>query len=370
MRLDRALVGAARPAPSPEIGSKLSYFEFWPGWLFYLPVVAWWILLGLRHRDMALPTAANPLFETGGLCGESKRQILDQAGPLARAWIAPYASMVTHPSDPSCDLAEAERAMAAAGLGYPVVAKPDIGCNGTGIRLVKGPADFVRYFAVFPRGLGVMLQRLIDHEGEAGLFYVRLPGQAHGRITSVTLKHQPAVTGDGRSDLRALIMADPRAGKVPHLYLPRLASRLHEVPRAGERVPLVFAGNHCKGSIFENGIDEATPALEARLDEIARDVPEFHFGRVDVRYEALTALRRGEGFVIIEINGAGSEPTHIWDPRTRLVEAWRTQFEHYGAAFRIGAANRARGFPSCGLREMHRMWRLQRRVLAAYPVND
>ena len=154
---------------------------------------------------------------------------------------------------------------------------------------------------------------------------------------------------------------------MPHLYLPRLAGRLGDVPRAGERVPLVFAGNHCKGSIFENGIDEATPALAGRLDAIARDVPEFHFGRVDVRYESLAALRRGEGFTIIEINGAGSEPTHIWDPRTRLMEAWRTQFEHYGAAFRIGAANRARGLKGCGLRETHRMWRLQRRVLASYP---
>lgn len=367
MRL-RALPGTGL-APSPALGGRLSFFEFWPGWLFYAPVVAWWIALGLRHRDLALPTGANPLIQTGGLCGESKRQILDQAGPLARAWIAPYASMVTHAADPALDLGRAEAAMAAARIAYPAVVKPDVGCNGTGVRLVRGPADLARYFADFPRGVGVMIQRLVTFEGEAGLFYVRLPG-GPGRITSVTLKHQPSVTGDGRSDLRSLILADPRAGKVPHLYLPRLAGVLRTVPRAGERVPLVFAGNHCKGSIFENGTTEVTPALTERIDSIARDMPEFHFGRIDVRYESLASLRRGEGFTVIEFNGAGSEPTHIWDPRTRLIDAWRTQFEHYGAAFRIGAANRARGLKGCGLAEMHRMWRLQRRLLASYPVND
>ena len=370
MRLDRALDGAARPATAPDVAARLSFFEFWPGWLFYAPVVAWWVLLGLRYRDPSLPTAANPTFETGGLCGESKRQILDQAGPLARGSIAPYASMVTDPADPAADMAEAERAMAGAGIGYPVVVKPDVGCNGTGVRLAQGPEDLARYFGAFPRGLGVMLQAFVPHVGEAGLFYVRLPGEARGRITSVTLKHQPCVTGDGRSDLRSLILADARAGRVSHLYLPRLERVLATVPRAGERVPLVFAGNHCTGSIFEDGAGELTPALAERVDAIARDVPEFHFGRIDVRYRSLAALRRGEEFTIIEINGAGSEPTHIWDPRTRLLDAWRTEFWHYGAAFRIGAANRARGLRPCGLREMGRMWRFQRRVLAAYPQND
>ncbi len=71
---------------------------------------------------------------------------------------------------------------------------------------------------------------------------------------------------------------------MPHLYLPRLAARLAEVPAAGEVVPLVFTGNHCKGSIFVNGADRITPALTRQVDAIARDIPGFHFGRIDVRF--------------------------------------------------------------------------------------
>jgi hypothetical protein len=106
------------------------------------------------------------------------------------------------------------------------------------------------------------------------------------------------------------------------------------------------------------------------FERIARSMPNFYFGRIDIRFESLPALLRGEGFRIIEINGTGSEATHIWDPTTSLREAWRAQFFHYGAAFRIGAANRARGVRTSGIRSMYRLWRRQKRLMAAYPMND
>lgn len=138
----------------------------------------------------------------------------------------------------------------------------------------------------------------------------------------------------------------------------------------GETVPLVFTGNHCKGSIFLDGRDDVTGALTSRLDTILHDIPEFHFGRVDVKADSAEALRRGEGFQIIEINGVGSEATHIWDRRTTLREAYRAQFYHYRQAFRIGAENRRRGWKTCGALTMLRYWRKQKRMLASYPMND
>ncbi len=362
---------AAIPARGASKRSErlLSPFEFWPGWLFYAPVVAQWIALGLRYGDMSLPTAANPRIETGGLCGESKGDILALAEGAARAAVAPWCRF-THEADLARSLAAAGAAVARAGLDYPLILKPDVGCNGAGVRLLADRAALAQALPDYPPGVRLMLQRYVAWEGEAGLFYVRLPGEARGRITSLTLKEAPSVTGDGRSTLRALVLADPRAGLVPHLYLPRLAGRLDTVPASGERVRLVLAGNHCRGSIFRDGTSEITPALTARLEAIARDMPEFHFGRFDVRFDSLAALRRGERFAIIEVNGAGSEPTHIWDARTTLRRAWADQFSHYGAAWRIGRANRRRGYRPSGLRAMYRAWRLQRRLMASYPIND
>jgi hypothetical protein len=358
-----SLATATRAVPREQ---PLSFFEFWPDWLFYFPVVMHWLALGIRHGGMTLPTLANPTITSGGLCGESKLEILDLVQLPARDLLARYTSVIADDTG----IAAAERAMAEAGIAYPVVAKPDIGCNGTGVRLIRDRDDLRRYFDDYPRGERLLLQELIEHEGEAGIFYIRLPGEASGRITSVTLKHAPMLVGDGRSTLQQLVLADPRAGKVPQLYLPRLKDRWHEVPRQGERVRLVFVGNHCKGSIFENAAHLVTPALTRAFEAIARAIPGYHFGRIDIRFESLPLLARGEGFRIIEINGSGSEATHIWDPRTTLREAWRAQFFHYGAAFRIGAANRAAGHRACGVRSLFSLWRRQKRLMAAYPVND
>jgi hypothetical protein len=371
--MDAALREGDRPRPfwwlRVRRSHPISFFEFWPSWLFYAPVAAQWLGLGLRYGSLTLLTAANPRIVSGGLCGESKISILDQVAGEARRWIAPYASLVTD-ADPARDLAAAETALAAAGLAYPLVGKPDIGCNGAGVRLLEDRAGLRRFLADYPRGVGVILQEFVPYEGEAGIFYIRHPGESTGRVTSLTLKSAPVVIGDGRSTLEELIRSDPRAGLVPHLYLPRLAGRLAEVPATGEPVRLVFVGNHCRGSTFQNGTAEITATLAGVIDSIAQSIPDFHFGRIDVRFASLAELRRGRGFRIIEINGSGSEATHIWDPNTRLADAYAAQFFHYHAAFAIGRANRARGHRPTGLLETFRLWRLQKRLMASYPMND
>lgn len=353
--------GMSRP-PSP-----LSMFEFWPGWAFYTPVVLYWIAMGLRHGDLSLPTAANPRIETGGLCGESKTDILDMAGDIARRWIAPYTTIFTGSPD---DLAAATTALARAGLTLPVVLKPDIGCNGTGVKLVTTPAELAATLALFPPGIRLVMQRLIPFEHEAGVFYIRHPDEERGRITSLTYKEAPILVGDGRSTVRQLIDADARTRLVPHLYLPRLGARVHDVLPAGETMRLVFAGNHCKGSIFRNGADDITPALTEQIDRIMRDIPDFHFGRIDLKFESTAALRLGRGFEIIEINGVGSEATHIWDSRTTLREAYAAQFMHYRETFRIGAKKKKAGWRSAGAFTMLRYWRRHKKLLASYPLND
>ncbi len=342
----------------------VSSFEFWPGWFFYLPVVLQWIALGIRYGDFSLPTAANPNIETGGLCGESKTSILDQVGPGQRGALASYFCL------PAPDIEQVERGMEDHSLSYPAVVKPDVGCNGTGVRLVHARAEMIAYLAEFPADTAVMVQRLATAPGEAGIFYIRSPGETQGRITSLTLKFAPSILGDGRSTIRQLILADSRMSQVPDLYLPRLGERQHDILKRGEAFQPVFVGNHCKGSVFQDGHEHITPLLTRRIEALADAIPEFHFGRFDVRYETLASLRRGEGFTVIEINGVGSEATHVWDARTSLWRAWADELAHFGAAFTIGAANRRRGFRSSGIVAMFRAWRRQRALMASYPINN
>ncbi|WP_215761623.1 ATP-grasp domain-containing protein [Acetobacter sp. P1H12_c] len=354
------------PQPGSKSGSPLSSFEFWPGWAFYTPVVIYWILLGIRYGDFSTPTAANPRIETGGLCGESKSGILDMAGSVASRWIAPYTTLITGTNDTQ----RALEALAEKGLSVPVVVKPDVGCNGTGVKLARTEAELTAALAAFPRRIKLVLQRLIPYKNEAGLFYIRHPDSPRGEISSLTYKDIPMLTGDGHSTVLDLLKQDPRTSLLLHIYTPRLKARLNDVLAAGETLDLVFAGNHCKGAIFHNGAADITPALVDRLDEIMQDIPDFHFGRVDVKFESVEALRQGEKFEIIEINGVGSEATHIWDSSTTLREAYAAQFHHYRETFRIGAKKKKEGWKSSGLWHGVRLWRQQKRLLASYPMND
>jgi hypothetical protein len=349
----------------------VSFFEFWPGWLFYAPVAVFWLLQSLKYRSVTLPALANPRIDAGGICGESKNDILDLAGPFARSWIADYIGLTTSGHNDGDDLALAEAAMARAGLAYPLVAKPDMSCNGVGVRIVHNAAELGAYLAAFPRAAKLQLQALVSYEGEAGIFYIRHPHEKTGKITSVTLKFAPMVTGDGSSTVRALIAADRRLAAIAHLLLPRLGTKADEIPPAGKPIRLVFVGNHCRGSTFHDGMGFVTPALTAQIDAIAKDVPELYFSRIDLRYHSLDDLRAGKNFKIIEFNGSGSEATHIWDPAMTLREAYATQFFHYSESFRIGAAIRtARGLKPIGLLRLAALWRRQKRLMAAYPPND
>ncbi|MCB8876918.1 ATP-grasp domain-containing protein [Acidisoma silvae] len=344
----------------------ISPFEFLPPWIIYGPVLAYWIALGLRYGDMALATLANPNITTGGLCGESKTGILDQAEGEARDWIAPYANFVTGRDDSG----HARRIMAELGLTFPVVIKPDIGCKGAGVKLARTSGQLDHVLQSFPRATTVILQKFVPFEGEAGLYYSRQPGEATGQLLSLTLKTPPHITGDGIATIRELIMRHKRAGRAPQVYLPRLGARVEEVLPAGETLTLVFTGNHSKGSAFRDATHLITPALSDRIDRILRSLPDFHHGRIDIRFDTVSALMKGEDFEIIEINGVGSEPIHMWDPKNTLLDIYAAQFRYYGRAFRIGQAMRRRGHRSRGARDMLWHWLAQSRLIATYPPSD
>jgi len=378
---DDTASGIASPAfrphqgmPPLQTGGKpLSFFEFWPMWAFYPPVMLYALGLMLRHRSVLLPTAANPSFPGGGFFGESKASILDLLVRHVPQWVAPFIRVqrpAVAQADAATECSIAMAALAQAGLSLPLVAKPDLGCRGAGVKLLRTQAQLQAYIQAFPPTATLLLQRLVPFEGEAGIFYCRRPGQSQGRIVSITLKYFPYVLGDGVRSLRQLILADPRAGQLSHLYFKRHMERLDELPAAGEAVRLAFAGSHSRGAIFRNGTALVTPLMQARFDAIAQALPEFHFGRFDVRFERFEDLQQGHGFTIVEVNGAGAESTHIWDRNTPLLHAWRDLMRQYRWLYEIGAANRARGFKPMGWAQFVRDYRREKELTPLYPATD
>ncbi len=337
---------------------RLTRWEFWPAWLFQLPVVLHGLWQGLRHRHLTVFTAVNPGIPSGGFVEESKSGIL--AG-LAGAPVARFTS-VDLPADPRERPAALCSALTAAGLALPVVLKPDVGERGRGVAVVRSEGDLEGYLAD-AQGR-IIAQEYIAGE-EFGVFYIRHPAEPRGRIFSITAKRFPVVVGDGRRRLEELILADDRAVCMAAYYLEANLERLDEVPAAGERIQLVEIGNHCRGTVFLDGGEHRTPELEAAIEALARRFEGFHFGRFDLRVPSVEQFRAGAGLRILELNGVTSEATHIYAPGASLFTAYRTLFEQWRLAFEIGAANAALGAPPTKLRTLVRLLRSRRARFAS-----
>lgn len=316
---------------------RATRWEYWPPWVFYVPVVAWIAGLAAKYRSATVFTAANPGILAGGFVGESKFGILqglrDAGDRVARSVII------------EGDLPADEKRIRAAAfmrshnLTLPVVLKPNEGQRGSGVVVARTDEALQTCLDRCP--VDTILQEYVPGV-EFGVFYYRRPSETTGRILSLTEKRLPTVVGDGASSLERLILADPRTIGMARFHLARNRDRLADVPASGEVVPLGDLGTHCRGALFQDGSQLQTPAIEQAFEEIARSFSGFHFGRFDVRAPSADAFREGH-FKVIELNGVTSEATHIYGPATRLLSAYRVLFEQWRLAFEIGAENRTRG---------------------------
>lgn len=230
---------------------RLTRWEFWPAWLFELPVVLHGLWQGLRYRHLTLFTAVNPGIPAGGFVEESKSAIL--TGPLQGAPGAPIArfASIDLPDAEEARLPSVQAAIRASGLDLPVVLKPDVGERGRGVAVVRSEAELAAYRA----GLGP-----VDRAGvrlRRGVRRLLHPPSRRSARPDL-LDHRQAlpglVVGDGRRRLEELILADDRAVCMAAYYLEANLERLDMIPAPAERVQLVEIGNHCRG----NGLPGST----------------------------------------------------------------------------------------------------------------
>lgn len=108
---------------------------------------------------------------------------------------------------------------------------------------------------------------------------------------------------------------------------------------------LVPYGNHARGAKFIDGSHWITPKLEETINKMCLQIPGFYFGRLDVMYNTIEELESGEHFSVVELNGAASEPTHIYDPKHSLFFAWKELARHITYMYEISVVNNKKGTP-------------------------
>lgn len=341
-------------------------FENLPKSLNLVPMVSQWIWLGLRYRSFTLPSSANPQIRAGGLVGETKQEYFECMGSYARQFIAEFVVVTVDAKYSETSVLDQLRK---AGLQFPLVAKPELGWCGYGVRLLDSAKELAAYVQAYPQNKRFLLQRFLSEEGEAGLFYLRDPVTDESELLGILLRSYPQVVGDGHSSIKQLIDQQPRLHRLLESNLHQPGFDLAEVLKADEARRLSLIGSTRVGGLYCDGSRHATASLLAKVDAIARDMGALHVARFDVRFNSIADLEEG-AFTIMEVNGAGSEAVHAWDPSYTIPEVYRMVFAKQRKLFAIANEMRKQGHRPVSLLELTRLYVAQLRLMKRYPRSN
>ncbi len=314
---------------------RLFHWEYWSFNAVYGWIMPIWIILAARARSFFFFAASNPSIEYGGFLMESKKKVYDIL-PQQYYPKTIYFSAGTITATVLHQLKERS-------FNYPLIAKPDIGGQGRGVKKIYNEAGLIAYASISP--LDYLVQEFVPQPNEVGVFYYRYPGETAGHISGIVRKEMLAVKGDGRSSMYELLMKEKRFILQIEALKKLYGDGLNKVLAAGEEKELVPYGNHARGAKFLDDSHLADEVFTKSMDAICRQVNGFYYGRLDIRYNTWEELRQGKNLSVIELNGAGSEPTHMYDPRHSLFFAWKEIVRHWIILWRISRINHKKGVP-------------------------
>ncbi|MFE3868470.1 D-alanine--D-alanine ligase [Flavobacterium sp. LS2P90] len=327
---------------------KITHWEYWPFQIVYIPIYFLWAFYSLKAKSIFFFNAANPTIKNGGFMMESKKAIYD----LIPQRYYPKTELIKE----GTSLEEIKKIIEKTEIKYPLIAKPDIGLRGSGVKKINTFADLKIYAE--KANFDFVVQDLIPFDNEVGIFYVRYPDEKTGRITGIVSKEFLIITGDGLSTIEELIKENPRYELQLKVLKQEYGNKLLDILPKGEKLNLVPYGNHARGAKFIDGSHWITPKLTEAMNEVCLQVPGFYFGRLDVMYNTLEELEDGKNFSIVELNGAASEPTHIYDPKHSLVFAWKELARHITFMYEISVRNHKTGSPYLSYKEGMKEYRL------------
>ncbi len=309
-------------------------WELWNFKILYAAISLVWLWYCLRSRSFWFFSASNPTIAFGGFEGEGKKEMY-QLLPLD---VIPK-TIYIRPHIPFQELLDK---IIAAGLEYPFVVKPDVGMKGILFRVIENETQLKLYHERIP--VKYLAQSKVAYPVEVSVFYYRYPWKEQGVVSGFIHKELLQVKGDGISTLEQLIYAHPiakhRIAEMKHKHEHRFRRVLPE----GNTFYLSFAGNHNRGAKFTNLHADINESLVKVFDKLSFPT-QFYYGRYDILTQSIEDLKKGKNFTILEYNGAGAEPNHIYDCNMSLWNAYKTILHHWGVLYKISRYNAQCGHP-------------------------
>jgi len=238
---------------------------------------------------------------------------------------------------------EVKKKIAEAGFDYPFIVKPDVGMKGILFRKIDTEDQLIKYHERIP--VEYIVQDLVELPVEVSVFYYRFPDQQKGTVSGFIDKELLQVKGNGSATLKELIESHPRAKFRMEEMEHRHGHRFERIIPNSEIFFLSYAGNHNRGAHFTNLHTEIDESLHKVFDELSHYTDKFFYGRYDIKTTSIEDLKKGKNFLILEFNGCGAEPNHIYDCGMNLWNAYGVLLTHWNALFRISRYNHKNGVP-------------------------
>ncbi len=297
--------------------------------IVYLPIYFLYGYYSIKAKSICFFNAVNPSIKNGGLIMESKKQIYDLMPQQYYAKTVLITSKIS--SEELLKLMQSER------FDYPIITKPDIGLRGSAVKKIHSFEELVHYHK--KANFHYLIQDFINFPNEIGIFYVRYPNEKTGRITGIVSKETLTVIGNGFSTVEELLDKTPRFQIQIKNLRKESGSIFKNVLSKNEKLTLMPFGSHCRGAKFTDFSNIITPQLTQSINKICHNIEGFYYGRLDVMYDTIEDLEKGKNLMIVELNGAKSEPTHIYDPEHSIFFAWKTLAQHIKYMFEISRIN-------------------------------
>ncbi len=308
---------------------KLRHWEYWPAYVIYFPTFLYWVYNGLKFLDFNFYKFSNPVLKNGGLFKDGKTEIYN----YLHSSYYPKTIFISKEIETNLDEIIRENQ-----FKFPLIAKPNDGFRGIGVEKIYDLDALLRYHKEINKDY--LIQEYIEYPNEIGVFYCKIPGEIEGKITGITGKKFLSIKGDGVSNMRGLLQQNPRF-KMQISTLEK-EFNLEEVLQNGEERQLVPYGNHSRGTEFTDFSSAISLKLTRIINSVLNDIPEFYYGRIDLKFSSIEELEKGLNFSIIEINGAKSEPAHIYDTSFSFLDAQKEIFRHQRLFMKIIKINKLR----------------------------
>lgn len=314
---------------------KLTNWELWNFYVLYLPIGPVWLWYCLRSWSLWYFSSSNPTITFGGFEGEGKKEMYDQLPPHSY----PRTVFILH----DLPLEELKKKIEIAGFTYPFIVKPDVGMKGILFRKIDNEEQLIKYHERIP--VEYIVQDLIQLPVEVSVFYYRFPWEQKGVVSGFIDKELLQVKGNGQLTLKELVAAHPRARYRMEEMEHRHGHRFDRVIPLDETFYLSYAGNHNRGAHFTNLHNEIDEDLHKVFDELSHYTDKFYYGRYDIKTSSIEDLKQGKNFSILEFNGCGAEPNHIYDCGMSIWKAYGVILHHWKVLYRISRYNHKNGTP-------------------------